>query len=138
VSHQTEFSWDKFVGLTYKHGGRGPLAYDCWGLILAIYKERGVDLWDIAESYEESKFWHAKNFFLENYHRDWERVDDTPKPFDVILFNNDLGLPVHAGVVVTPTTFIHAQRKNGVTISRLFGREWEPRIEGVYRYRGHA
>lgn len=36
-----------FVGIPYREGGRGPDAYDCYGLIMAVFRAaRGVELPD--------------------------------------------------------------------------------------------
>lgn len=34
------------IGKPYRLGGRGPFEYDCWGLVVEIYKRLGVSLPD--------------------------------------------------------------------------------------------
>lgn len=37
---------NKFVGKPYRLGGRGPEFYDCWGLVMAVFEQRGITLPD--------------------------------------------------------------------------------------------
>lgn len=35
----------EYIGMKYAHGGRGPIFFDCWGLLCAFYKEKkGIEL----------------------------------------------------------------------------------------------
>ena len=38
-----------FVGLPYREGARGPDAFDCYGIVSAVFKERGVTLPDFYQ-----------------------------------------------------------------------------------------
>lgn len=126
----------KYIGKGYAHGGRGPERFDCWGLLLAVYRDLGIALWDLQGDYGPSEKW-GHSHFIENYFRDWDPIDD-PKPHDGVLFKNSFGIPVHAGVIVDEYHFIHAQRRTGVILSRLWSRDWLNRIEGFYRVRALA
>lgn len=45
-------TFDDFVGLPYREGARGPDAYDCYGLVAAVFRAlRGVSL---PDWYQES------------------------------------------------------------------------------------
>ena len=42
---------DDFVGLPYREGARGPDAFDCYGLVSAVFRAvRGIELPDWAQS----------------------------------------------------------------------------------------
>ena len=123
----------KFVGKSYEHGGRGPGVYDCWGLVLAIFGDLGVKLWDPEKKYPESRLW-AESLFVENLWKEWAPVA-RPKTFDGVLIMNSRNIPTHAGVMVDDLRFIHAQKKRGVIISALGDQDWKSRIDGFYRLR---
>ena len=38
-----------FVGLPYQEGARGPAAYDCFGIVAEVFKERGITLPDFYQ-----------------------------------------------------------------------------------------
>ncbi len=123
----------KYVGLPYLHKGRDEKGLDCWGLILLIYKDlKGVRLWDIGEDYPEDWSWSGRDLFMENYQKQWERVEK-PGTLDVVLIKNGLGVANHAGVMLNDRTFVHCLAKAGVVLSRVTDKQWKPRIVGYYR-----
>ena len=127
---------NKYLGISYQHHGRDPSGLDCYGLILKVFEDQGVVLWDINEDYNDEWSWQGKDIFMENYARDWECVQD-PRFMDVVCFKNGKGIVNHAGVLLGENKFIHAV-KAGVVVSRLTDREWHRRCVGFYRYKGVA
>ena len=121
----------KYLGIPYKHMGRSADALDCWGLIKAIYADRGLDIYDLNGSYESEWSKNGKNYFLENYYKDWDKVI-TPQFLDVILINSAQHVACHAGVFLSYSKFIHCT-KVGVLVSKLSSSAWKNRIEGFYR-----
>lgn len=126
----------KYLGVVYKHHGRGLSGLDCYGLILKIFEDQGVKLWDIHEDYNQEWSWQGKNLFIENYAREWEAVKE-PAFLDVVCFKNSKGVVNHAGIVLGENKFIHAVRA-GVVVSKVTDREWQKRCVGFYRYKGLA
>lgn len=124
----------KYLGIPYQHHGRNLSGLDCYGLILRIFEDQGVELWDINEDYDEEWSWQGRNFFVENYAHGWEFVDDY-RFMDVVCFQNGKGVVNHAGVYLGENKFIHAV-KAGVVVSKFTDREWQRRWVGFYRYRG--
>lgn len=122
---------DKYLGVPYRHQGRNLEGLDCWGLIVCIYKDFGVELFDI-ENYP--KDWSSKgsNYFLENYYQQWSIVK-VPQLWDVVLFNGSKGMPNHAGVVLSGERFIHS-RRGGTVIGNLY--DWKDKVQQFYRYKG--
>ena len=119
---------EEFLGVPFKHGGRGKDGLDCYGLIIKIYEKAGYRLFDVA-NYAVN--WSAeKNLFIENYHMQWQRVEN-PGLFDVVLFRSKNNIPDHVGVYIGAGKFIHTC-KAGTVITRLNG-EWKGKIEGFYR-----
>ena len=125
----------KYLGIPYKHLGRGPKeGLDCWGLIKCIYADAGIQLSDLGH-YEMDWSKYGKNYFLENYHQEWHRVDG-PQFMDVVLFKMTGEIVNHAGLVLNESRFIHCCRV-GVIVSRLGEFNWFKRNAGYYRLRAH-
>lgn len=122
----------KYLGIPFVHAGRGMDGLDCWGLMLRVYADLGHKLWDTNEIYDETWKWEDKSLFIENYHRQWEKVEK-PGIFDGVLFKSMTGVSKHCGIVVDDMSFIHAARGFGVIKTRLGDPIWSQIIEGYYR-----
>lgn len=122
-----------FLGIPYKHRGRDLSGLDCWGLIKLVYNKLGYTLWDIEEEYTQDWSFKGKNHFIENYHKEWDKVI-SPNIYDVVLFKNGKGIANHGGIMLLNNRFIHSCRI-GTIISRLSNEQWKRRIEGFYRLR---
>lgn len=124
---------NKYLGILFRHRGRGMDGLDCYGLVLKVYEDLGIRLFDL-ETYEEDAASGKADYFIKNYYRDWRRID-TPSAFDVVLFKSR-GITMHCGVVLSGDKFLHCSRKTcGVIVSRLHSGAWEKMIEGYYRIR---
>lgn len=114
-------SLDDFVGLPYREGARGPDAYDCYGLVAAIFRGlRGIELPD----------WYASGPGPQSASRaisaalrgeveggrtvrvDWPR--EFPADFDLAIVGGQTR-PHHVGVVASGGV-IHS--------SKAFGSAW--------------
>lgn len=125
---------EKYLGIPYKHRGRNLDGLDCYGFIIAVYRDWEIELFDIEEEYNEGwAFKSGKNYFIENYHRQWQKVDG-PEMLDVVLFHNSKGIVNHGGIVLSDRKFIHCC-KAGVVVSRLIP-QWLKRLEGFFRFVG--
>lgn len=125
---------EKYLGVPYLHHGRTLSGLDCYGLILLIFEDQGIELWDINEDYDLEWSWKGKDLFIENYAREWEAASD-PRFMDVACFKNGKGIVNHAGVVLGENKFIHAV-KAGVVVSKYTDPQWQKRLVGFYRYKG--
>lgn len=122
----------KYLGTPYKHRGRDLQGLDCWGLILLVYADLGIKLWDIEDEYVKDWFQKQRNYFIENYHREWQRVE-RHEIFDGVLFTNNKGIVNHAGIYIGNNKFLHTC-KLGTIVSRLSEKNWQKRLEGFYRF----
>ena len=135
---------DKYMQVPYRHHGRTMDGLDCYGLIKCIKEEQGFSVYDINEEYDENwVFSSGRNYFIENYHRDWIRLD-VCKPGDVVLFKTKLryydesgavcvrSITNHGGVVISNQRFIHIC-KMGTLITELTNSRWVRKIDGFYR-----
>ena len=121
---------NKYLGIDYIHKGRDLKGLDCWGLVISIYKDLGIEIFDL-EDYERN--WHLKggNIFIENYYNAWVQ-HTSPIFLDVLLFNSSKGITNHAGIYLKDGRFIHGSRA-GVVVTRLEGR-WKEKLYGVFRW----
>lgn len=124
------------IGLPWLAGARGPEAYDCWGLFLAVQRQHfGRDLPQIPID--------ALNLraVLDAFHGHPERQRWQPvsaaEEGDAVLMRQSR-YPVHIGVWldIDGGGVLHAVRHAGVvfqTLAALDAHGW--RIEGYYRFR---
>lgn len=124
----------KFVGIPFKDGGRSiKTGFDCWGLVMAMYKDFGITLPDFDIS--------ALNY---------ERIDKLAKRVvDDVAWrvvaspgNSDIPLVIlmkihpvfitHAGVYIGHNRVVHTTKCTGSIISRVDA--LKTRIVGYYRY----
>ncbi len=125
----------KLFTIPYKHRGRGYDGADCYGLIILFYRDfLGIELLDVYQDYDESwAFKSNKNYFLENYHKQFEKIS-LPRIYDIILFQNKKGIANHGGVVLQNGKFIHCS-KDGVSINRYNDEDFKRKFNGFYRYK---
>jgi cell wall-associated NlpC family hydrolase len=124
----------RYLGVPYKHQGRDLSGIDCYGLVIAIYADLGIKLFDIEEDYTPDWSWKNKNYFLENAHKDWQEVH-MAQILDVATFKNGKDVMNHAGIMLDGDRFISAC-KMGVVVCRVSAPKWQKRFCGFYRYKG--
>lgn len=125
---------NKYLGVPFKHQGRDLSGLDCYGLLICIYADLGIKLFDIEEDYTTDWSWKSKNYFLENAHKDWEEVKEA-RLFDAVGFKNSKGVLNHAGVMLDRDRFINTNRA-GTVINRASDSKWQKRFYGFYRHKG--
>lgn len=122
------------IGLPYAPVGRGPVFYDCYGIIQKVYQERlGITLPDQTGYVDTLN--PETSALLESGKSDWRQVDN-PQPWDVVLFRVD-GMPNHIGLVIGPGWMLHTTRAKNACIENYHRPLWRSRIEGFYTY-AHA
>ena len=126
---------DKYLGIPYEHKGRNLAGLDCYGLIIAVYSDLGIRLFDIEEDYDREWSWKNKNYFLENCHKDWKEIKQA-RLFDIVGFNNSKEVLSHAGIMLDKERFINTCPKVGTVICRLSDGKWGKRFAGFYRHKG--
>lgn len=121
------FEYEDLIGLPFVDGGRGPAAYDCWGLAMELFKRQGkpvkdypinaVDVDGIAnQMHKDESLWHKL---------------EAPKEGCLVLLRLTPGCWAnHVGIYIGYGRFIHAYVVTGVCTDRL--RKWKSRIVGFY------
>ena len=123
----------QFTGLPYKTGGRGPEYYDCWGLVRLFYQEVfGIELPLHAGMYFDG---NTNNLHEEIVKRsvacEFEKVVD--KKFGDILLMRHYQHPVHAGIRISDTEFIHSVQNIGSV--KTEEKRWRNKVEQYYRHK---
>ena len=125
----------RLIGLPWVAGARGPEAYDCWGLFLAVQRQHfGRDLPEIPV--DALNLRAVLNAFTAHPERQrWQPVSAAEEG-DAVLMRQSR-YPVHIGVWldIDGGGVLHAVRNAGVvfqTLAALDAHGW--RIEGHYRF----
>ncbi|ETW11202.1 NLP/P60 protein [Roseivivax marinus] len=121
-------SWtDAWIGLRWHDRARGPEAYDCLGLYLAVLRHRlDIDLPDPAVRRA-----HASRA-VAALAPSFARVD-APLEGDALLFRERPGR-LHVGYALTASDMLHVHHEGqGSCIDRYTSPRWSSRLEGIYR-----
>lgn len=102
--------WSDYVGLPFQDGGRGPHVYDCWGLVVRIYRDQlGVTLPSYGEISARDLVRIARA--MEAGKDDgWQEIT-SPQALDVVLMRSGRGgqCVVHVGVMVDTRRVLHVE-----------------------------
>lgn len=140
----------RFIGRPYRLGGRGPAAWDCWGLVLAVLRDHfGLPVPDYGADTPDDSADHAAMARLalagagDGWHRLLSRSDlrtalswppsGPEQPGDVVLMRRGL-YPCHVGIVVAADWMIHAQDGIGTAAERLRHGAERNNILSLYRH----
>lgn len=124
---------NKYLGVPYLHQGRSMQGLDCYGLVILIYADLGIKVFDIDEDYTMDWSWKNKNNFIEDVCKSWQEVK-IPDIFDVITFKNNKGIMNHAGIMLDNERFINTCSA-GTIVSKLDHPLWLKRFKGFYRHK---
>ena|SRR3990167_1739349 len=122
---------DDYRGRPFRLGARGPDAYDCYGLVRAVLRDRwnaDVPALDGLEALGTPERFRAASAAEDDL---WIAAEP-PRPGDVLTFMLD-GL--HVGVVVAEGWMLHARSRLGVATSRYDQMPWAAvRVGPAYRH----
>lgn len=118
------------IGVPFEYGGRGPLSYDCYGLVKECWRRmHGVELPDFLSPTDPGA--QAAVGILQLMQ--WQPVAPAPGVMAAIRIGS---LTRHCGFLIDEDTMLHAwEFSHGVTLVRL-NDEWRRRITGYYRHAG--
>jgi cell wall-associated NlpC family hydrolase len=123
-------AYDDLIGVPFAWNGRGPDAFDCYGLVMHLFRtEQGVTLPDFGESRPTTQAETA--LLMQNSLPRWTRLDGPER--GCVVYMRIHGAGSHVGYVIDPRRFIHVwQDSGGVCIERLG--DWQRRVVGYYRF----
>ena len=134
---------EDLIGRPWVAGGRGPHAFDCWGLVRWCWNRHfGIEVPDIPV--DAANLRAVLSGFRDHPERQrWRRVErarERPREGDAVLMRQSRH-PVHVGIwlAVDGGGVLHAARDIGVVFqgpADLTTHGW--RIEGFYRFTGDA
>lgn len=121
------------LGKEFAYGGRGPETFDCWGLVLDMYRRAGVMLPDHPSHDDPAVQGPDIQAAAET---EWIPVAE-PQPMDVLLFQVLPRWVTHCGLYLGSGRFLHILRRTRVSVECLDD-AWRQRLRGSYRPRGLA
>lgn len=132
----SEVSVSDLLGKPFEMGGRGPDAYDCYGLCLEIAARAGVEIVPAdAKAIESIADLCLRSAALNAGKIDYEKLSK-PEPFCLVGFKIRPPYLTHMGIVLEDCRhFIHIMRKRSVAVERLDLACWRKRLDGFYRYK---
>lgn len=117
------------LGKPFESGGRGPTSYDCLGLLIELYKRRGIVIEDVDLVMEDGE--NASNRLRDVLKTPlWEKRI-APELYCVVIIKQHPVFVSHLGMYLGAGKFIHASHK-GVEINRIFDSHYSSRIIGFY------
>lgn len=124
-----------YVGAPYVEGARGPKAYDCWGIVRQVFRDRlGVELPVYGDIGADDLRRVAREISRGRDTWPWSPVDQ-PREFDVAVMSRPGGrAPVHVGVCVGPSAVLHTEKATGAVLVPLSSPFVRFRILGFRRY----
>lgn len=79
-----------YIGRRFAYGGRGPDVYDCWGLVMAVYKDQfGIDLPDFDKIALQSSIARWRVIRQQMTHDYWTEIKE-PEEKCVVAMGRDL------------------------------------------------
>lgn len=114
------------VGKGFAYGGRGPDKFDCYGLVMELFRREGREVpdYDSPDQLDDIAALIGKEMKV------WHRVEKAPGT--CVVFALPRGL--HCGYMLPGDRFIHAwEHTGGVTFERMS--MWKNRVLGFYEYR---
>lgn len=121
---------DSWVGLPYRELGRGPEAFDCLGLFLALQRVRhGRVLFDPLCSMTEA----ARVRLADRVRPEWRKVQVAEE--GAALLFRVRGLELHVGYALNNRQMLHACGDVGESVIEDFQTgAMSRRLEGIYFY----
>ena len=120
--------YEDLIGKPFADLGRGPDAYDCWGLVIEVGQRMGIEVPDYGVSHQNEA---RVNGTFRAHATDYERVNQ-PKVGDIAVWKSMAG-ELHFGIVIDGNHVLHAGPEVGVRKNRLDHPIVSQLIEGFYR-----
>lgn len=126
----------EYIGVPYKHQGRTKHGLDCVGLLVAIWRDTGLENDDFNGYGENANI----KLLTEKLDKHFIRIrGGEPLPADVFWMRATDGLERHLALYTENNTIIHAVN-NGPkkVVEHSYTPETRSRVFGILRWRGFA
>lgn len=115
------------IGTPFKvHGRSKEEGFDCYGLLIEIYKRQGIELPDI--NYKSLTEQEAVSNQLHLINR-VEKIDKLENNCIIEIAVDNI--PMHVGYYIGEGQFIHCREKFGTIIEPVY--RWKSKIMGLYK-----
>ena len=116
------------LGKPFAYGGRGPDAYDCYGLAVEVCRRAGVALPAWRSVCEAA-------LIQREFDAGLDLCDDlpAPEPGCLVLLMVHPPFVSHCGVMLDQVRMIHIMEKTSVAVERIDDIAWRRRVRGFYR-----
>jgi|LGOV01.1.fsa_nt_gb cell wall-associated NlpC family hydrolase len=127
---------EKYLGIEYKHLGRGLDAGDCLNLPLLFYKDEfGINV-ENNQVYAEDWYLDTPTLILDNL----KNLGFVDVPIKVLNYGDVLvfkwrNTPSHLGIYIGGGNFLHTGA-HGTGLSSVFSGAWARRVHSVWRLGG--
>lgn len=104
-----------YLGKPWRNGADGPDAFDCYGLVRAVYRDRyGINMPVIStDATSIAECLHAFRDYSD--YDKWERIEDDPNEGDVLQMGCARH-PHHVGIYIEPNRVLHCVSGSGVIL----------------------
>lgn len=126
---------DAWVGRPFAERGRGPAAFDCWGLFRAVVLDRwGVELPSHAEAYTTDADRADLARVIEGSLDEWIEIPAEDARLGDGVLIRIMGAECHVGLVIAPDWMLHTFRGRDSTVEQLSALAWRNRVVGYFRH----
>lgn len=127
----------RYVGLPFESRGRGPEAYDCWGLVRLVLAEQfGVAVPSYTDAYGDAHAGGQVAPLIAAHRAEWTAVPAGAERLGDGVLLRTKGWPMHVGVMVAAGTMLHIEAGIDSVLERLDAPIWRHRVIGIYRHPG--
>ncbi len=125
------FDYVDLLGKEFAYGGRGPLAYDCYGLMIEVRRRAGRFM---PDNYTSTDIPEMVSDSIKHAKRSCRFIElPGPRPFCLVTFKLHPVFTTHIGMVLADgNRFIHILPKMRVGTERLDSTSWSHRITGFW------
>jgi cell wall-associated NlpC family hydrolase len=122
--------YSDLIGKAFAPSGRGPLSFDCYGVVKCVLERNGIPAPDYPSADDAGT---NAALILAAMEAGWEQVR-VPEANCVVLFRMDQRAGTHVAVMVDGAKFLHALEKTGVCVEDVRSELWKRRVLGYYRW----
>lgn len=123
-------NYAELIGIPFAYGGRDEKAFDCYGLLMYLFRhDSGIELPDYKSVKDQKRIMAMISMGI----MDWKKVEPKAPSAGLAIAFKIAGLISHVGYTIGNGKFIHTwESSGGVVIESLS--DWNHRIVGFYEF----